>query len=376
MGEYQDLKSSPFWDVDGLMSDGCRTLDYSATGTDDQDTQANLHYYGGPGLSADIDYQRFPHQLETTKYYPGFGVVAPGGNPPGKGSITPTPSTNPSNTNLYTYTNLSPGTDYAISVQEFKADFKGDLDQQGVFRWRVNVFGMDKQGDRQENALTHCFQNAYYPTTPLHDNCHANSVAQYIDWQTTEVEPMLEARLSRGLTVQYSHVMRSFRQDDEMVTSDWNAPSSSFGNPGFVGPGNPNGNAGFGIVPDSTTSIDRLKVRAELNEDTDAYVAAMAGDTKDDLNLMNRHYGSVNARITNNSIDGLTLTGRAKEYTENTEAQATTLNNLYPSEALLYQQAGLPDRSAHQPRHYHGGRGCPLAPLLRRLQQPGLHRRL
>ena len=78
VGEYQSLNSSPFWDADGLFTDGTRTLDVTATGTDNEDTQVHAHFYAGPGLTANVDYQRFPHQLETTKTYPGYVTPAEG----------------------------------------------------------------------------------------------------------------------------------------------------------------------------------------------------------------------------------------------------------------------------------------------------------
>ena len=48
VGEYQSLDSSPFWNADVIASDGQRTLDFVATGSDDEDQQGNLHFYGGP----------------------------------------------------------------------------------------------------------------------------------------------------------------------------------------------------------------------------------------------------------------------------------------------------------------------------------------
>ena len=104
------------------MSDGCRTLDFSATGTDDEDTQANLHYYGGP-----VSARTSTTSVFRTSWRPRNTIRA--SCRPGQPAYHhPATSTNPA-TPIYIRTNLSPGTDYAISVQEFKADFKGDLDQ-------------------------------------------------------------------------------------------------------------------------------------------------------------------------------------------------------------------------------------------------------
>ena len=42
--------STPFYDVDGLTSDGCRTADFSVTGPESESTMAGLDFYNGPGL--------------------------------------------------------------------------------------------------------------------------------------------------------------------------------------------------------------------------------------------------------------------------------------------------------------------------------------
>ncbi len=61
VGEYQDLSSSPFFDVDGFSSNGTRTLAVTATGSD-QDTDSGKLYYYQPGVTAKVDYERFLHR--------------------------------------------------------------------------------------------------------------------------------------------------------------------------------------------------------------------------------------------------------------------------------------------------------------------------
>ena len=55
--------SSPFYDVDGLTSDGYRTANFWVSGPESEATMAGLEYYNGPGLSFDVDYRRFLHRL-------------------------------------------------------------------------------------------------------------------------------------------------------------------------------------------------------------------------------------------------------------------------------------------------------------------------
>ena len=58
-GEYQDLSSSPFWDFDTLRSDGTRTFDITASGLDNEATNARVNIFGPRG-SAKVNFQRLP----------------------------------------------------------------------------------------------------------------------------------------------------------------------------------------------------------------------------------------------------------------------------------------------------------------------------
>ena len=330
VGEYQSLDPSPFWDADGLSSDGRRTADFSITGTDDETTDGRLHFYSGPGLSADIDYERFPHELHT-KSYAGFAN---------------TPA-NATSSNFYSHTNNNPGQDYAIRVQDLKANFKGNLTDDGTVRWRVDVFGIYKEGERQANALTHCY-DATIPHPPLINTsnatvtrqCHVLTQAQHIDWQTTEVEPGIEFRLG-DLTVEYSHMIRTFEQNDQNVMNVYRDTPYSSNSLGF-----PGGTAGYAFVPDSETQIDRVKARADVGYDTDVYAFGFGGYTKNEFRDTHRRFGGADLRVTNNSFQNLTLTAYGKTYTETTDAPTVPLNTLYPSLASVYQENDLNSISA------------------------------
>lgn len=302
VGEYQGLSpSSPFWDVDGLRSNGTKTLSFSANGPEDESTHADLHFYNGPGLTADIQYERFPHRLDHDPF-PGF--VAPND---AKNPTTPTLG------NPYSYTDNNFGHDYAIRVQEIKANFKGNINDS--IKWRVNYFGIQKEGDRQATAVTHCARTTAQTGTGFNRQCHVLSQSQRILWQTSEVEPVIEMSLTDSLRLEYSRTMRTFTQADSVVTTTYNlTPAVSAGTTGV-----------YDLVPDSTTEIDRLKAHGQLGEATDVYVLSYVGNTRNQFRDTNRHFGGVDGRITNNSIDGLTLTAFGKTYTENTQAPTTAL---------------------------------------------------
>ena len=158
--EYQSPNSSPFWNVDGIMSDGNRTVDLTATGSDNDDQMAHVHFYGGPRLEADVDWEQFPHQLDSHDYA-GWNYLGQNNTAGpvfkttgGLHNSGPGNPQNPENVVLFTDNNLSPGQDFAIRVQEFKAKFQGHLTDNLL--WKVDVFGIDKEGDRQANVFQHC----------------------------------------------------------------------------------------------------------------------------------------------------------------------------------------------------------------------------
>jgi hypothetical protein len=331
VGEYQDLSSSPFADLEGVMSDGQRTVEFSGVMSDDETVDARLHYFG-PHVEADVDYEHFLHQLGEHDYA-GFG--------PGPHAIQQNPLNQVSNVNLFVNDNQTPGQDYAIRVQEFKANFKGNITEN--LKWRVNVFGIDKEGDRQANAFAHCYQDlgvpnpATTPATTLRDQCHVVSQSQHIDWQTTEVTPSLEWRLGNDTTVEYSHTIRAFTQNDQQVLGNWN-DTPTFG---YAPTAGGNGTAGYNIVPDSQTQIDRLKFSTMIGCNTDVYLLGYEGYNEDELRDTYRNFNGADLRITNRSIDRLALTFYGKYYREDTTTPVTSLDAAYPAMANYYREPDL-----------------------------------
>jgi len=322
-GEYQGLDpSSPFWDVDGLFSNGNRTLNFYGTGVENEATVGGLHYYHGPGLTANVDYERFPHRLDhkpPTGFIDGpFGTKAP--------PYPAVPSANPGNVTQFAQ-DLSLGHDYAIRVQELKANFKGDITEN--VRWRLNLWGMKKEGDRQATAMGHCYtlnQSTVLAQgvnqvagQPGGARCHWLSQAQRIDWLTQEVEPVIEVRLADWLTFEYSRTMRTFTQDDQMVFRTYNG-SGALPNVGV------DTLAPYAVVPDNLTDIDRMKASAQIGEYTDAYVLGYVGNNHNQFRDTNRHFSGVDGRITNRSIDGVQATAYAKTYQTNTSTPTQSLN--------------------------------------------------
>ena len=166
VGEWQGLNTStPFWDLDGITSNGVQTIDFFATGPEDEANQAGLYVYGGPGLSMDLDYDRYIHRLGHDPY--GGSPLTPfnpanpltTGFPPLGGFFDPPLNANtgvtPTRGNAMWGQDLNVGQDYALRVQQLDLKFKGQLTEN--LSWGLNVWEMRKQGLRQTNSVAHCY---------------------------------------------------------------------------------------------------------------------------------------------------------------------------------------------------------------------------
>jgi hypothetical protein len=293
-GEYQDLDASPFWDVDGLLSDGCTTWDFAISGFDNEANAGRLLYYGSD-VTAKIRYERF---LRRWDHDPLQGTPFPPGTPypPGNPGI-------PGDVGNVRVQDLNVGEDYAIRVQEFDAKFQGRLTDN--LKWRLNLWGMKKFGERQVTATAHCFNTNVPGAAGNNGNtCHVLSQRQTIDWTTMEIQPVLEAKIGKSV-LEYSRTMRAFGQDD-LVTDrtytrfGFNAPAGS----GFEGPP-----YDYAFVPESFTQIDRLKFSAPVTECTQFYANLYHGDTENDFRETHREFSGFDLRLTNRSFDNLTLVG-------------------------------------------------------------------
>lgn len=346
VGEWQGLNTStPFWDVDGITSDGQRTIDFFATGPEDEANQAGLYFYGGPGLAMDVEYNRFIHRLGHEPYQ---GPAGPDGFPPEGGFYGPTPLQATVAGHPMWGQDLNLGQDYALRVQQLKANFKGNLTEN--LSWGLNVWGMRKEGMRQTNSSTHCFDAAQGPdadASQIGDNvtgagntCHVVSRGQYVDWLTMELEPVITARFG-WLTLEYSRTMRTFQQGDGIVTYR-NTRGSPFGVADFEATGI---EAAYGYASENYTEIDRLKVLADVAPSTDLYVLGFVGNTHNTFRESDRKFYGVDARLTNSTFDGLTATVYGKTFTQNNSADTLALNARYPTQANLWVEPVPPQQN-------------------------------
>jgi hypothetical protein len=302
-GEFQDLDSSPFWDIDTISSDGVRTWDIILSGLDNEANDARIRYYG-PGLTGKFDFQRY---LRRWEHDPLNGLdLAPGQVPP------PGPEGN------VIVDDLNLGEDYAIRVQEFDAKFQGRL--MDNVKWRLNFWSQRKFGERQANASAHCFNVlAPAPAGATGNVCHVLSQRQAIDWTTVELQPALEARF-QNVAVEYSRTMRGFGQDDESVFREYTRTPFSPANAALGPPFQ------YALVPDNFTQIDRLKVNARVTEHNQLYANLFVGDTKNKFREMHRGFGGYDLRLINSSIEQTKITAYTSWYDEDNELPGVILD--------------------------------------------------
>ncbi|MCU0961206.1 MAG: hypothetical protein MUF48_13985, partial [Pirellulaceae bacterium] len=326
VGEWQGLQeSSAFFDVDGLTSDGTRSANFWVTGPESEATMAGLQFYNGPGLAFDVDYRRFLHRLGVT---PIGGPALPNGFAPEGGFYNPPLPNNtpgfvmygsnypPGNTGVVGADLINAGDDYAIRVQQFEADVKGRITDN--LSWRINFWGLKKEGTRQANTQQHCFGTP----APGGRSCHVMTQGQNIDWVTAQVEPAI-AWQSEAFSIEYSRTMRSFQQDDQLVLGDYRAAVAAYGL-GAIGANN--------WVSENYTEIDRVKMWSQLAQNTDLYVLGWVGNTHNRFRESDRKFYGVDARVTNQSIDGLSATVYGKTHVQNNSADTQSLNSRYPGD--------------------------------------------
>ena len=202
-------------------SDGIRTFDVTATGTDQETDQAKAYYYQ-PGLSADVDYDRFIHRLE---HDPLNNMANPSTRQPPAGAATPGP--------LMIKQDLGTGQDYAVRVQEFKARSRRVADD---LRVRLDLWGMQKDGVRQVNAVAMCFtqtdghpgparssrpSNAFSGTLPRAEHAAADRLADHGNQAGNRGPP------GQFLAMEYSRPMRGFTADDQTTSRFYNTTGNS-----------------------------------------------------------------------------------------------------------------------------------------------------
>ncbi|MGD0897308.1 MAG: hypothetical protein ABR915_05685 [Thermoguttaceae bacterium] len=352
VGEYQDLSPSPFYDIDALRSDGCRTLNLTITGMDEETSAATVNFYR-PDVQVNVDYQRFIHNYGHDNL----------------GQFTQA-STAGNTDNRFLRQDVNPGEDYAFRVQELKANFKWMINDD--LKVRLDVWGMYKEGERQVNAMQECYHHNTSPTDPSASvpaaavptgasYCHVVSQAQHIDWQTTEVKPVIEWNLG-PIVLEYSRPMRVFQQEDQSVYRFYD----------FSAETHETDYAPYSMIPNNTTQIDQFKLSATLDEDNRFYGFLYTGNTRSEGEMVvantsgglsglagvvnNRRMEGADLRWTNTTIDNLTITPYARYVKELSDYGVPAADTTFP---LDYERTQVGVRTLWRPF----GRGFGLGGL-------------
>lgn len=301
VARYQDLESAPVWRVDSLHSDGMATWNFYAAGLDQEAHDFQLGGYFA-NLSADIRYQRYINHIEPDRLL----------NLPQPVAEHAHPGSDPSNFGQYLAEDLNVGDDYAIRIQQLKADFRGDLNKHA--KWRLHVWSMRRSGHRQAIALSHT-----YSRPDVHGNCqacHLLSQRQRIDWTTVEIEPVFETQ--RGpITISFSLPMRSFTTSDQAVTRWYNPPPANDGGqaipPQLGSEAYPGGaEYPYGHVPENFTQTRKLKIGVDLTPTRKLYALLHHGSTDNLFRNTRRNFSGADLRLTDRTVPGVTWTSYAK----------------------------------------------------------------
>lgn len=301
VGQWQSTDPSPFFDVDGLYTNGTRTFNYSVTGTDNESTKANFQYFG-PDSQGFININRFPHANE----HQNFDNMAASARIPGAGPGSGQPVI-PQDLNI--------GENYAIRVDQYEAQYKFNIvgrpgKDDTWLKAGINVWDQREFGNRQSNNTVHCFT----AQSGQQKSCHVLSEKQNIDWNTFEITPTFEARLG-SLNLQYSHTFRVFSTSDQLLIGQYTDGGANIINGFFP----------FAVVPESMYNMDKLKMNFELNEHNRLYGFGYVGQVENHDRDVTRDMGGFDLRWTNTAFKGLTLVTYVKNYNQSGERPTTFL---------------------------------------------------
>jgi len=300
IGQWQSTFSSPFWDFDGLYTNGMRTFNYWATGPDDDSTRARLNYYG-PKSQGFIDFNRFPHAEEHENFNNmNASAVIPGAGP---GSGQPVIAQD-----------LNMGQDYVIRVDQFEAKYKYNLVGQpnkdpSWIAAGINIWDQREFGDRQANNTVHCYTAQLSVTPGQQNSCHVLSQAQAIDWNTFEVTPNLQARFGK-VNMEFSHTLRVFSANDQTILGTYTDGGANILGTNVA----PYSQYPYAVVPQSLFNMEKVKLGIDVNDHNHVYGYGYYGDVENMDVGTSRRVGGVDMRWTNTAFNGLNFTTYFKNY--------------------------------------------------------------
>ena len=186
---------------------------------------------------------------------------------------------------------LNVGQDYAVRVQELKTSFKGNMSRQPQGPpGRVGIAERRHAAGQPVamcyNQRTRRWRTTVDPARPFPDGaplrqfaggrCHVLSQMQQIDWITIGNQARDRGppgRLHHDRILPAHAGLYGRRPDGLAVLRPDRTISPTSGHQPIQNP------LCYGVVPDSYTQMDQLKISGHLTEDTRAYAFLMAGNT-------------------------------------------------------------------------------------------------
>ena len=304
VGQWQDTHSSPFWDVDGLWTNGVRTFNYSATGTDNESTRAIGQLYG-PNGQASFLFNRFIHAQENEPLTNFNNMIV--NSPANNNGINADTRIVPDDFNA--------GQNMAMRVDQFESKLQANLTDR--LKLGVNIWEQREFGNRDADSTNHCFLISKMGLSQT--ACHVVSQTQHIDWNTFEITPTLDYRGDK-FNIQYSHTLRVFRADDQDVTMDYGTLATGSGLSTWL-----NGVLPVDVVPSSVFNEDKIKLAIDIADHTKFYGFGYVGEVENNDVGVQREFGGVDLRLTNTSFKGLSVTAYGKNYNQSGETPTSAL---------------------------------------------------
>ena len=291
IGEYEVLdhdSTGPDFHFSGTAQKKDLYLDFSGRHLEDNDHEYNFSGDYRRIIKQDFSYDIFQHWLD----HDGLENLSAYGVASAAHVVT-------------SHEDLDAGKDYIINRSEEKSDTVLNLPFLPGTQLNFNYRRQIREGHRQSLAISHCAA------------CHVTSQARKVDEETEDFKVGFTKKHS-WLTVSYNYFHREF---DERGDTPVNA---------YDDPTHPNGTSGdvfddrvqygdetlqYDLVPSTEKDSHIVKARANLPANTTLFTSYVSSNVENNDNELETDTDTITARITNNYIPGLNLSGKFRYLT-------------------------------------------------------------
>jgi len=288
IGEYEVLdhdSTGPDFHFSGTAQNKDLYLDFSGRYHEDND-----HEYGFSGdyqriLMQRFSYNRFEHWLD---HDPLENLSAVCGNA------------------TVSHEDLDVGKDYIIKRSEEKSDTVLNLPFLPGTQLNVNYRRQMREGHRQSLAISHC------------SGCHVTSRGRQVEEETEDFKVGITKKHD-WLTVSYNYFHREFDERGETPENAYDDPTHPASGIDMFDDRIQYGDGvteyPFDQVPSTEKDSHIVKARAILPADTTLFASYIYSNVENNDNDLEIDSDTITARISNNFIPGLNLTGKFRYLT-------------------------------------------------------------